>query len=210
MPVQLLVVLATLFTLAGCYPDKKCAGNLVFNDESGLCFCPEGSEFKDGTCQCKMKGYEIVGEACILMDGAMPPLADAGDDTDSGGGTAYEGMACKDYCSFMTTCLGTNSLATGVLPDVVMGLHADDAAACESSCKSDLGSNEATDPAVKCINEGAAASMCMDPNPQTGLGNTLGLVGQCCAPNASSPLCQSICATLKANPLTGSMVPFCG
>jgi len=210
MPVQLLVVLAMLFTLAGCYPDKPCSGNLVFDDTMALCLCPTGSMFKDGTCQCTMAGYEIVGEKCVLQDGAIPPMADAGDDTDSGEGTAYEGMGCKDYCSFATTCVGGNALAPVALSDVVMGLHADNAAECESSCKSDLGSAEATDPAVACIAAGKDTVMCNDPNPATGLENSFGLIGQCCGPNLSSELCKSICATLKASPVAGSMVPFCG
>lgn len=206
MPVQLLVVLAMLFTLAGCYPDKKCSGDFVFDDKTALCYdCPADAKFKNGTCECK-EGYEYIGLECVLKDGAMPPMEDAGQSD----AAAYEGASCSDYCSFMTMCLGTNSLATGVLPDVVMGLHANDAAACTSSCKEDLGSGEATDPALGCIVEAAPNSMCMDPNAQMGLANTLGVVGQCCATNASSPLCQSICATLKASPVTGSMVPFCG
>lgn len=205
MPVHLLVVLAMLFTLGGCYPDEPCSGGLVFDDKNALCVCPTGSMFKDGACQCTMAGYELIDQKCVLKDGAMPPMEDAGQSD----AAAYEGASCGDYCSFMTTCLGTNAIAAAALPDVVMGLHADDAAACTSSCKEDLGSDEATDPALKCIVEGAPNSMCMDPNPQMGLTNTLGLVGQCCGTNASSPLCQSICTTLKASPVAGSMVPFC-
>jgi hypothetical protein len=209
MPVKLLVVLALLFTFASCYPDKKCSGELVFDDETALCYdCPTGSTFRDGTCEC-MPGYEFVGLQCVLKDGAMPPMPDAGEDTD-GGETAYEGMGCKDYCAFVATCVGANTTAMSYLPDIISGLHADDAAACESKCKSDLGSNEATDPALKCIAEGAEGSMCTVADAQAGLTNTLTLIGQCCGPNASSPLCSSICAPFKANALTGSRVgAFC-
>jgi hypothetical protein len=207
MPVQLLVVLAMLFALAGCYPDKKCSGDgLVFDDENALCVCPTGSMFKDGACRCMMAGAELIDGKCVVEDSGVPPMADAGQSD----AAAYEGASCTDYCSFMTMCLGTNGLATSVLPDVVMGLHANDAAACTTSCKDDLGSNEASDPALGCMVAAAPSSMCMDPNPQMGLANTLGVVGQCCATNASSPLCMSICETLKASPVTGSMVPFCG
>lgn len=207
MPVKLLVVLTLLFTLA-CYPDKKCSGELVFDDETALCYgCPSGAKFKNGTCEC-MPGYEFVGLRCVLKDGAMPPMPDAGDQED-GGETSYEGMGCKDYCAVMGTCIGGNSLAVSVLPDIVSGLHANDAAACESKCKSDLGSNEATDAALKCIVEGAEGSMCTVADPQAGLTNSITLIGQCCGPNASSPLCTSICAPLKANALTSGRVDFC-
>lgn len=215
MPVRTLAIFAILVVFASCYPDKKCAGELVFDDASALCYaCPAGSKYKNQTCEC-MEGYEFIGLKCVLMDGAMPAMPDAGSGDMSDASTdaaAYEGVGCQDYCSFMSSCLGTNSLAAAVLPEVVTGLHADDAAACQTSCKSDLGSDEATDPALKCMVDGAEALVCPAPaaEAQMGLQSTLGLVGKCCGANTSSPLCKSICETLKASPTAGSMVDFCG
>ena len=211
MPIKLLASLASLLALTSCYPDKPCSGQLVFDDATALCYaCPQGSTYKNQTCECK-EGYAYISHACMLMDGAMPSIPDAGDKSQSDAeadASAYEVNGCKNYCSFATTCLGGNSLAS-VLSDVVMGLHADNATACQSSCKSDLGSNEASDPAIACIEAGQEAAMCNDPNPQTGLMKTFGLIGQCCGPNAGSELCKSICKALKASPITASMVPFC-
>lgn len=210
MQIKWITALPLLLALASCYPDKECSGELVFDDATALCYaCPKGAKFKNETCECQ-EGYEYVGLRCVLMDGAMPPMPDAGADEDAGGdAAAYEGNGCQDYCSFTTTCLGGNALAPAVLPDVVMGLHADNAAQCESSCKSDLGSAEASDPALACIVAGKDQSMCTVADPAMGLMNTFGLIGECCMPNPSSTLCKSICAVLKANPLAGSMVPFC-
>jgi hypothetical protein len=212
MPVKWIAVLPLLFALASCYPDKECSGELVFDETMALCFsCPAGAKYKNDTCEC-MAGYEFIGLRCVLMEGAVPATPDAGDSSASDGGTdaaAYEGAGCKDYCSFATTCIGGNAYA-GALPTLVMGLHADNAGECESGCKSDLGSTEATDPALACLVAGKDAVMCDDPNPQTGLEKSFGLLGQCCAPNLSSELCKSICAALKADPNTKNTIKFCG
>jgi hypothetical protein len=207
MPVKWIALQLLLLTLTSCYPDKECAGDLVFDDATAFCYkCPTGSVYKNETCECA-EGYAFIGLKCVLMDGAMPIVPD---EEDAGGDEAtYEGSGCKDYCSFATMCIGTNVVAMGFLADVVTGLHADNAGQCETSCKSDLGSAEATDPALACITAGKDGVMCHDPDPQKGLENTFDLVEQCCEPNASSPLCNSICTTLKANQLVATMVTYC-
>lgn len=209
MPVKVSVVLCALLVVAGCIPDKPCAGELVYDDPSGLCYdCPKEAKYKNGTCECP-EGSTYANQVCVKGDAGTPPDSGAAsNDAGADAMTAYESMNCKGYCSFVGTCVGENAYA-GALSDVVKGLHADDAATCESSCKGDVGSTEATEPALVCFEAGRGSAMCDDPNPQMGLKNTFTLIGTCCGPNPTSKLCQSICKTLKANPNIASMVPYC-
>ncbi|HET8940325.1 MAG TPA: hypothetical protein VFN67_43085 [Polyangiales bacterium] len=210
MPVQLLAVIAAVLALASCYPDRKCSGELVFDDATALCYeCPKGSTYKDQTCECG-EGYEFIGLKCVLMDGAMPPIKDAGKESDADvDAKAYAGHTCAEYCGFQKACIGMNALAPAVLSDIVTGLHANDSAACESACKADLGDKEAMDEAVSCIVEAQPNAMCDAADPQAGLAGAFGAIGTCCEPRKDNPLCKSICKPLKANPLTSSMVAFC-
>lgn len=207
MPVQLLVIFAAVLALASCYPDKPCSGELVFDDATALCYaCPKGAKFKNQTCECA-EGYEYIATKCVLKDGEMPPMKDAGkDDSDA---KAYAGHTCAEYCGFQKACIGMNALAPVALSDIVAGLHADDAAACESACKADVGDKEAMDEAISCIVEAQPGAMCGAADPQAGLMGAFGAIGTCCGPRKDNALCKSICKPLKANPLTSSMVMFC-
>jgi hypothetical protein len=146
---------------------------------------------------------------CVPTDSGVPDVEDAGMTPDSGSAASGGGASCTEYCAFANECIGQNSLASSVLTDLVSGLHADDAAACKTSCQTTLGNQESGNAVLSCIAAGKDGAMCKDPNPQNGLMGAFGLIGECCGPHQSDPLCKSICTTLKANPLVASMVPFC-
>jgi len=207
MRIKLLVTLLVLCAGGSCSPDRKCSGELVYDETEQLCVpCPKGVPFKDGTCVCAA-GYDYVDFECKLnADAMVMDTEDAGPTPDAGGG--YEGATCQDYCSFMNTCIGMNSLA-GALGTVSADLHADNPATCTSSCQTELGSGESSNEALACISAEKANPMCGDPNPQTGLMTAFGVIGQCCDTRRSDPLCKSICKPLKASPIFSSMVPFC-
>jgi|GEM_PF-4985763 len=209
MRIKLLVTLLVLCAGGSCSPDKKCSGELVYDEVNQLCLpCPKGATFKDGTCSCAA-GYDYVDFQCKLNADAMVmemDMEDAGAVPDAGGG--YEGATCTDYCSFMNTCIGMNSLASA-LGTVAADLHADDPAACASSCQTELGSGESSNEALACMSAEKANPMCADPNPQTGLMTAFGVIGQCCGTRPNDPLCKSICKPLKASPIFSTMVPFC-
>lgn len=209
MRIILLVALMVLCAGASCAPEKKCSGELVYDEVTDACApCPKDAPFKDGTCICPA-GYDYVDYLCKLNADAMVmqmDMEDAGAMPDAGG--AYQGATCQDYCSFMNTCIGMNSLA-GALGTVSADLHADDPAACTSSCQSELGSGETSNAAVACMSAEKANPMCGDPNPQTGLTTAFGVIGECCLTRPSDPLCKSICKPLKASPIFSTMVPFC-
>jgi hypothetical protein len=215
MQIKLFVVLIVLCAGAACAPEKKCSGELVYDDPMELCVpCPKGATFKDGSCNCPA-GYDYVDFQCKLnadamvgddADAMVMGTEDAGAKPDAGGG--YEGASCQDYCSFMNTCIGMNSLASA-LGTVAADLHADDPAACKSSCQSDLGNGESSNAALACISAQKSNPMCGDANPQTGLMAAFGVIGECCGTRTSDPLCKSICKPLKASPIFSSMVPFC-
>ena len=202
-----LALLILSCALAACAPGNKCSGALVFDDMNDICLaCPKDATFKDDTCVCKT-GYAYVNFKCMLMDGSVPDVEDAGMQPDSGTSSGG-GASCQDYCSFMNVCIGMNALA-GALSDVVMALHADDPAACKSSCQSTLGSGESSNAVLSCIETSKDEAMCKDPNPQNGLKSAFATIGTCCGTRPSDPLCKSICAPLKANPLFSSQIDFC-
>jgi hypothetical protein len=207
MRIKLLVALLVLWAGPSCTPEKKCSGELVYDELEELCVpCPKDVKFKDGTCMCAA-GYDYVDFQCKLSADAMVmETQDAGTPDDAGGG--YTGPTCQDYCSFMNTCIGMNGLA-GALGTISADLHADDPAACTSSCQTELGSGESSNEALACISAEKSNPMCGDPNPQTGLMTAFGVIGQCCATRPTDPLCKSICQPLKASPILSSMVPFC-
>jgi hypothetical protein len=212
MRIKLLVLLMAMCVSAACAPDKKCSGELVYEDKSDDCIaCPKDATFKDGTCVCKA-GFEYVNLRCVKADAGAVDAGKAGEEDagqgDAGGMMSYGGATCQDYCSFTNTCIGMNALA-GALGTLSADLHANDTAACETSCKSDLGAKEADNAALACFKTGAAGAMCNDPNPQNGLKAAFGVIGECCGTRGSDPLCKSICTTLTGNPIIGSMIDFC-
>jgi hypothetical protein len=206
---------------SSCDPEKKCGGKLYYDPSVVACRkCPPDSTFKAGTCKCK-SGYEFVDNHCSLMDGAVIETADAGmsidatagdaggdagEDAAMGGGT---GPTCVDYCDFAKVCLGDNSLAVGVLPDVVSGLHADNKAACKTSCEKDLGGNGQSSAVVACIEAGRGKAACAGDSTQVGLLGAFTLIGDCCKPAPEDGLCKSLCKTFKANALASSQATFC-
>jgi hypothetical protein len=118
------------------------------------------------------------------------------------------GATCEDYCTFANTCIGMNALA-GALGTLSADLHANDTAACKTSCQSDLGSKEANNEALACFKTMGASATCDDPNPQEGLKAAFGVIEGCCGTRGSDPLCKSVCKTLTGNPILGSMIDFC-
>jgi hypothetical protein len=149
--------------------------------------------------------YTFVHNKCMLMDGAVIEVPDAGPAIEAGMSTAK----CSDYCDFAKVCIGDSALAKAALADIVSGLHADAPAACTSSCMSDLGGDGSSDPVVACVEAGRAAAACAGDSTQAGLGGAIGLLGDCCRPRMNNALCKSICKPFKANVLVSSMVDFC-
>src|SRR5688572_11530307 len=113
MRIILLVALMALCAGASCAPEKKCSGELVYDEAVQACTpCPEGASFKEGTCTCAA-GYDYVDFQCKLnADAMVAEEEDAGAPPDAGG--AYEGATCQDYCTFMNACIGMNSLASAL------------------------------------------------------------------------------------------------
>jgi hypothetical protein len=212
MLVRLLVLFVVMQAFAACVPSNKCSGELYFYEDAYECLkCPEKSNFKDGTCVCQ-DGYEFSNRQCMLKDGAVPVIPDAGSQPDADSAsddTGGGGAGCEDYCSFNSECWGSNSIAMSVLPDIVMGLHADDPAACKTSCEKALGSMESTSEALGCFVEGRADSGCKNADETVGLGKTIDLTGQCCRSHTGDPLCKAICTTLKANALASQRIDYC-
>jgi hypothetical protein len=208
MQIKLLVLWMLFSACAACAPEKKCSGDLVYRDSDETCLpCPKGAKFKDGTCICAA-GSDYVDFMCKANADAMAPdQEDAGPAADAGAPTGG-GATCTDYCTFMNNCIGMNSLASA-LGTVASELHADDTSACKSSCQSDVGNGESSNAAIKCMSAEKSNAMCKDANPQTGLMAAFGVIGTCCGPRTSDPLCKSICKPLKASPIFSSMVPFC-
>jgi hypothetical protein len=203
--------LIVLFAFAsGCTPEERCSGKQYFDSAAYICrLCPMGTTFKNGTCKCKDQ-YEFVDNRCVLMDGAVIETPDAGtEDSGAADTAAPAALSCMDYCDFAKSCIGDNGLAKAALSDVVSGLHADDAAACTSNCKSELGDGEASDPVVACIEAGREAAACAGDSSQTAIAAAFTLLADCCRPRQENALCKSICVPLKANPLTSGMVDFC-
>jgi hypothetical protein len=209
MQIKLLLLLIVLCTCISCAPKQKCSGALVFDDTVDSCTpCPKDATFKDGTCICKA-GYNYVNLRCVKADAGMMETEDAGptQSPDSGMMTSGGGASCQDYCSFSNECIGMNALA-GALGSLAADLHAEDTATCKTSCQSELGSMESSSAALTCF-KSSDRSMCKDPNPQNGLKAAFGVIEECCGTRTSDPLCKSICTTLKASPLVGSMITFC-
>jgi hypothetical protein len=209
--------LVMLCAIAGsCAPEDKCAGDRYYEKATALCFaCPMDATFKNDTCKCKDSKYEFKNRRCVLKDGETVEPKDAGmkdaemmseDDT---GVSMPAGPTCADYCGFVKACIGENMLAMAALPAIITGIHADDVAECTESCQDDLGNDGSSDPVVACIASGQEAAMCAGDDTEGGLTAGLMLVGDCCKPHKSNALCKSICAPLKANPLTASRVDFC-
>lgn len=201
MRVRLSGSLLVLCAVAGgCEPEPRCSGALYYDPVLISCWpCPMDATFKNGTCQCK-DSYEFVNHRCVLMDGAVIEMPDTGTPAAS---------SCMDYCDFAKVCIGDNALAKSALSDIVSGLHADDTAACTSSCESDLGGDGSSDPVVACIEAGREAAACTTADSQMGLGNTFGLLGDCCRSRQDNALCKAICKPLKANALVSGMIDFC-
>lgn len=211
MQIKLLALLIVVCASAACAPDKKCSGELVWDEVTGTCgACPKDSTFKNGTCVCKA-GSDFVGTRCVKGDAGMVDageVADAGSGSDAGEMTSGGGATCEDYCSFANTCIGMNGLA-GALGTLSADLHANDTAACKTSCQKDLGSKEAGNEALGCFKTSGASAMCNDPNPQNGLKAAFGVIEECCKTRGSDPLCKSICSTLTGNAVIGGMIDFC-
>jgi hypothetical protein len=165
--------------------------------------CPKTSVFANGTCVCKDQ-YEFVNDACVLMDGAVLPTPDAGED--SGTPTA---ASCNDYCQFTKVCIADNALAAAALNQVVSGLKADDMPACVMACKADTGGDGSGDPVVACVQAGREQAACADDDTQAGLGGAIKLMGDCCRSRQSAAMCKSICAGLGASPLVKPQLDFC-
>lgn len=194
-----------------CAPEDKCSGDRYFDEPSGLCFsCPMDATLKNGTCKCKDK-YEFKNRRCVLKAGETEDPKDAGmmQEEDDAGMPPPAATSCSDYCSFANSCIGKSTLATAALPDIVTGLHADDAAQCTDSCQSELGNDGSSDPVVACIEAGREAADCEGKSTQQSLTSALMLVADCCRPHRDNALCMSICVPLKANPLTATTIDFC-
>lgn len=194
---------------ASCAPEDKCSGELIYDSVENVCrACPKESTYKNDACKCK-SGYAFEDFRCVKNDDGMVDPKDAGGNEDDAGMMTGGAASCADYCSFANSCVGKNTLATAALPDIVMGLHADDQAECTDSCQSSLGNDGSTDPVVACIDAGREAAACEGKTTQASLTSALMLVADCCRPRKSNALCKSICAPFKANPLTASMADFC-
>jgi hypothetical protein len=199
----------------GCAPEQKCSGKQYYDPVIVGCrLCPMDATFKNGTCECK-GGSEFVKNRCVLLDGAVLETPDTGTadtgtaDTGAADTGAADTATCETYCDFAKVCLGENTLAAAALPDVITGLHADDTAACTSSCKSDLGREGAGDPVVACVEAGRDEAACAGDSSQAGLSGAFMLLADCCRPRRDNALCKSICKPLKANALVAGMVDFC-
>lgn len=211
MQIKLLVLLIVLCASAACTFDKKCSGELVFDDATASCVaCPMNATYKNETCICK-DGADFVNLRCVAGDaGAVDAgkSVDAGPPSDAGMMPAGGGATCEDYCSFANECIGMNALA-GALGTLSADLHANDTAVCKTSCEGDLGSKEANNAALDCFKAMGESAKCDDPNPQEGLKAAFGVIKECCGTRGSDPLCKSICTTLTGNPVVGSMIDFC-
>jgi hypothetical protein len=209
--------LLMLCAVAGsCAPENECGGDRYYDKASALCFsCPMDATFKSGTCKCKDSKYEFKNRRCVPKAGEMEEpmdagLLDAGKPSDEDTGMSMPaGASCADYCSFAKACIGDNAVAKAALATIITGIHADDVAACTANCQSELETDGSGDPAIACIEAGREAAMCAGDNTQAGLASGMMLVADCCRPHKSNALCKSICAPLKANPLTATMVDFC-
>jgi hypothetical protein len=211
MRVRFSMFLVVLFAVTdGCAPKEKCGGVHYYDPDTVSCRpCPKTATFKDGTCECKDPLYTFANNKCVLMDGAVPEEPeDSGPPPDSGMTTGST-PNCGSYCEFAKVCIGDNTLAQAALSDIVKGLHADDPAACKSSCESDLGGDGSGDPVIACIDAGQEAAACAGNSTQAGLAGGITLLGDCCRPHMTNGLCKSICKTMKANALISSMVDFC-
>ena len=204
-------VLVLFAAISGCQPTDRCSGTLYFDEPSDTCrTCPKGATFSGGTCQC-MPQYEFKNNVCVLMDGAVVEPPDAGA---SDGGAATDAAApaangCNDYCDFNKVCFGQNPLAQQVLPDIVSGIHADDTAACSSSCKDNLGNDGAGDPVIACIQDGRDSAGCANDTTQNGLLAWFSLISSCCGAHPKDAVCKSLCDSLKSNALASGMATFC-
>jgi hypothetical protein len=209
MQIKLLALLIVICACSACAPDQKCSGGQVYDVKTETCTpCPKDAAFENDTCVCKA-GYDFVNLRCVKGDAGMVSEEDAGPAPDAGSTMmASGGATCEDYCSFANTCIGMNALA-GALGTLSADLHANDTAACKTSCQSDLGNKEPGNAAIACMKAAQAGAMCDDANPQNGLMGAFGVYGECCGTRGSDPLCKSICTTLTGNPIVGSMITFC-
>ena len=197
-----------MFSVActACNPEPRCGGQLYYDSLTENCRrCPKDSTFKSGTCVCKDQ-YEFVDGNCVLMDGAVLPPPDAGDD-DTGAPSAASN--CSDYCEFNKLCFADNALAAAALNDLVSGLKANDTPACVAACNTDTGGDGSMDPVVACIAAGRKQAACSDDDTQTGLGAAISLQGECCRSRQSAAICKSICAVLGASPYVKDEIDFC-
>jgi hypothetical protein len=189
-----------------CDPQPRCGGVLYYDPVTTNCVaCPKDAPFKDGSCVCKDQ-YEFVNNKCVLMDGAVLPIPDAGDEDSAASANAG---SCNGYCEFTKQCFADNALAAAALNDLVTGLKASDTPACIAACKSDTGGDGSMDPVVACIEAGRTQAACANDDTQTGLGGAITLLGDCCRSKQSNKLCKSICAGFAASPLVKDRVDFC-
>jgi hypothetical protein len=192
---QLTRLLAALaLACAGCSPQPRCGGALYFDPQNVSCRpCPKDATFRDGTCECS-GGRVFQDHRCALPDGATPePPPDAG-----------AANSCSAYCDFIRDCLADNALAAGALPEVISALHADDAAACRSSC-----ADASASPLGACIEAGSHTAACAGDGTQTGLRNAITLLADCSRAHADDPLRSIICNGLRQSPLVASQLDFC-
>jgi hypothetical protein len=198
------LALSLLLLSASCEPSPRCAGQLYFDSVHGTCRpCPMGAHLEGGSCACS-DGRAFHNYRCELPEGAMPTAdEDAGAQPDAGAADS-----CSQYCDFIHVCLGGNTLAAGVLPDVITTLHADDPSACGVSCaqarKSASPSSLAT-----CIEAGRDAAQCAGDTTQTGLMNAITLLAQCSRANHDDPLRKLICNGLAQSTVVASQLDFC-
>ena len=208
MQTKLLMLWLTFSVFAACVPEKKCSGDLVYKDYDETCLpCPKGAKFKDGTCICPA-GSDYVDFMCKANADAMVPDKEDAGPTPDAGASGGGGATCADYCTFMNNCIGMNALASA-LGTVAADLHADDTAACKSSCQAEVGSGESSNAAIACMSAQKSNAMCKDPDATAGLTAAFGVIGECCGTRQRDPLCKSICKPLKASPIFSSRAEFC-
>ena len=69
MQIKLLALLIVICASTACSFDKKCSGQLVYDDTTDTCVaCPKDSTYKNETCVCK-DGYDFVKLKCVMGDG---------------------------------------------------------------------------------------------------------------------------------------------
>jgi hypothetical protein len=200
-----IVALSLLFVSMSCSPSPKCGGKFYYDSVNGTCRpCPMGATFEAGSCTC---GDERVfrHNRCELPDGGMSAADDdAGSDHDA----AAAADGCGQYCDFIHVCLGDNTLAAAVLPDVISTLHADDPTACSQSCR-EASTGSTPSPLASCIQAGRDSAQCAGDTSSTGLMHGIMLLAQCSRQNPDDPLRALICHGLTQSPTVASQLDFC-